>query len=404
MNTPDFQPPPWPSAFNEAPKWAVERAEIFDPEMERIFAGPLWHLVGHRAELDAPGRFKTVQLGRVPLILIHGQDGVIRALHNACAHRGTMLEPRFRGKAREFECPFHRWAYSLEGTLTRCPGIKDFPGSFELTNHGLASARVEEFCGLLFASLHPDPPVLEAWLAEIATPLRAALGGDGRLKLLGYQKTIFETTWKIYIDDEVYLAPLLHRAFQILKWKGGAGSQVRSSQGHRVTETVMEGVADNLDLLNDPELMRYWGGEHPRNKLPHQKAGSLLVTPWPLGAVMNHLDIINCRFANPLSPTQTEVHYAYFAHQDDDPELVRHRVRQSSNLIGPSGFISLEDGAVFGRIQKALHAEPDRIRYLRGWQDSSENDPWHVSHNDEVTNTVWWETYRQTMGFERATS
>ena len=86
---------------------------------------------------------------------------------------------------------------------------------------------------------------------------------------------------------------------------------------------------------------------------------------------MNHLDIINCRFANPLSPTQTEVHYAYFAHQDDDPELVRHRVRQSSNLIGPSGFISLEDGAVFGRIQKALHAEPDRIRYLRGWQDSS---------------------------------
>ena len=246
MNTPDFQPPPWPSAFNEAPKWAVERAEIFDPEMERIFAGPLWHLVGHRAELDAPGRFKTVQLGRVPLILIHGQDGVIRALHNACAHRGTMLEPRFRGKAREFECPFHRWAYSLEGTLTRCPVVKDFPGSFELTNHGLASARVEEFCGLLFASLHPDPPVLEAWLAEIATPLRAALGGDGRLKLLGYQKTIFETNWKIYIDDEGYHAPLLHRAFQILKWKGGAGSQVRSSQGHRVTETVMEGVADNL--------------------------------------------------------------------------------------------------------------------------------------------------------------
>ncbi len=119
---------------------------------------------------------------------------------------------------------------------------------------------------------------------------------------------------------------------------------------------------------------------------------------------MNHLDIINCRFANPLSPTQTEVHYTYFAHQDDDPELVRHRVRQSSNLIGPSGFISLEDGAVFRRIQKALHAEPDRIHYLRGWQDSSENDPWHVSHNDEVTNTVWWETYRQTMGFERATS
>ena len=62
-------------------------------------------MVGHVAALDRPGRFKTVRLGRTPLILVHGAGGGIHALHNACAHRGTMVERRFRGETKEFQCP-----------------------------------------------------------------------------------------------------------------------------------------------------------------------------------------------------------------------------------------------------------------------------------------------------------
>ena len=116
---------------------------------------------------------------------------------------------------------------------------------------------------------------------------------------------------------------------------------------------------------------------------------------------MNHLDVINVRLANPVDPARTEVHYAYFAHADDEPDMVRHRLRQSSNLIGPSGFISLEDGAVFARIQRGLHSRPDNTRYVRGWSDDADYDPYAVTQNDETTNTVWWEVYRRTMGYER---
>ena len=393
-------PRTWPSRFNEAPKWAVEDASVFEREIERIFEGPLWHVVGHVAELDSPGRFKTVTLGRTPLILVHGANGEIRAFHNSCAHRGTMVETRFRGHADGFECPYHRWLYGLDGHLERCPGENDFPVSFDRSRHGLATAHAATFAGIIFVSLHDRPPPLEEWLGSIRDALRAAMGEDGRLRLLGYQKVEFGANWKVYIDDEGYHAPLLHRAFQLLQWRGGEGSQRRDPNGHRITRT-RSGARPDTRLLRDPELIAYRGGNGPRNKFADQGAGSLLVTPWPLGAVMNHLDVINIRLANPVDPVRTEVHYAYFAHADDAPDMARHRLRQSSNLIGPSGFISLEDGAVFARIQRGLHSRPDTTRYVRGWSDDPDYDPYAVSQNDETTNTVWWEVYRRTMGFER---
>lgn len=392
----------WPAAFNLAPKWAVEAEDVFDTEIQRIFRGPMWHLVGHTAEILRPGDFKTIHLGRTPLILVHQPDGTVRALHNACAHRGTMVEPRFRGTTDRFECPYHRWLYGLDGGLNRCPGEADFPPDFERANHGLTCARVETLKGLIFVTLSDASPTLATWLGDVASSLTAAVGGDGELRLLGYQKVVFDANWKVYIDDEGYHAPLLHKAFQILQWKGGSGSQVRHANGHRVTSTVSDQPSFNATILADPSLLHYRGGDSPKNKGAKQGAGSLLVTPWPLGAVMNHLDIINIRIANPLSPTQTEVHYAYFSHADDDPAMRNHRLRQSSNLIGPSGFVSLEDGAVFARIQKGLHAGPPETRYLRGWSDDASYDPYDVSQNDETTNTVWWEKYRGVMGFERA--
>ncbi len=391
----------WPAAFNVVPKWAIEREDVFQMETERIFEGPVWHLIAHVSELHEPGRFKTAFLGRTPLLIVHTSNGELRALHNTCAHRGTMVEPRFRGASHRFECPFHRWCYDLDGSLLRCPGESEFPESFSRKDNGLKQARLDTFCGLIFVTLNDQAPPLKQWLDGIEKPLRAAMGNDGRLQLLGYQKVVFEANWKIYIDDEGYHAPLLHKAFQILRWTGGSGSQTRTPQGHRITETTSSGEVGGSSLLRDPGLIEYAGGDHPRNKYSGQCAGSLLVTPWPLGAIMNHLDIINIRFANPLDASRTEVHYAYFSHQDDDQDMVQHRIRQSSNLIGPSGFISLEDGAVFARIQRGIHGKPDETRYIRGWRDSPDNDPYAVSQNDETTNTVWWDAYRRTMGFNR---
>src|SRR3546814_17375748 len=65
----------------------------------------------------------------------------------------------------------------------------------------------------------------------------------------------------------------------------------------------------------------------------------------------NYLNVISIRFATPVAIDEVEVTYAYFAHQDDDDAMVLHRIRQSSNAIGPSGLTSMEDASVFHRVQ-----------------------------------------------------
>jgi anthranilate 1,2-dioxygenase large subunit len=391
--------PHWPAAFNQVPKWVFEDADVFALEQERIFRGPLWHPVAHDAELPTPGDYKTVTVGRTPLLLIRGDDGVVRAFHNACTHRSTRLAMHFRGHSGDIECPYHRWVFDTRGQLRSCPGEAEFPTDFKRSDYDLAEAPSASYCGLLFVSLHRHPPPLMDWMGHMAGPVRDALGGDGRLRLLGYQKVRYQSNWKVYIDNDAFHAPLLHAAFRMLRWQGGSGRQSRLPAGHMMILSEVAAQASDGGLLRDPSVIGYRGGAAPRNKAAAQAAGSSLLAFFPLTAIANHLDIFNIRYANPVGLDQVEVHYAYFAHADDDPDMVRHRLRQSSNMIGPSGFVSLEDATVFMRIQQALDTDPSTTFFLKGYREGADLN--ETKQNDEAPNALWWEHYRQLMGFQR---
>ncbi|MBC7160806.1 MAG: aromatic ring-hydroxylating dioxygenase subunit alpha [Immundisolibacter sp.] len=391
--------PRWPAAFNQVPKWAFEDADVFALEHERIFRGPVWHPVAHDAELPKPGDYKTVTVGRTPLLIIRGDDGVVRAFHNACTHRSTRLAMAFRGHSGDIECPYHRWVFDTRGQLRSCPGEAEFPPDFKRADYNLAAPRTGTHMGLLFVSLHASPPPLMDWMGHMAGPVRDALGGDGRLTLLGYQKVRYQSNWKVYIDNDAFHAPLLHAAFRILRWQGGSGRQSRLPAGHMMILSEVAAQPSDGGLLRDPSVIGYQGGAEPRNKAPAQAAGSSLLAFWPLTAIANHLDIFNIRYANPVGLDQVEVHYAYFAHADDDADMVRHRLRQSSNMIGPSGFVSLEDATVFLRIQQALDTDPSTTFFLKGYREGA--DLTETKQNDEAPNALWWEHYRQLMGFVR---
>ena len=392
--------PQWPAAFNHVPKWAFHADEVYELEIERIFKGPVWHPIGHACEMPNPGDYKTVTLGHTPLLMQRDAQGRINVYHNVCPHRGTKLTAPFRGSQQEIECPYHRWVFDIGGNLRSCPAEEDFPPEFKKQDYNLRKVRTAEHYGLVFATLNDATPSLADYLSGLEEPLRWGLGGDGRLKLLGYQKVVYESNWKIYMDNDGYHAPLLHAAFRLLKWQGGAGQQVRTPLGHWLVESENPGQVSKSDFLRDPTVIQYLGGDTPRNKGHHQGSGSLLVLLWPLIGLANHLDIINLRFANPVGVDKVEVHYAYFCHEDDDEQMVRHRIRQSSNMIGPSGFVSLEDATVFRRIQDALDTEPGEAYFVKGWREGM--DAHTGKQNDEAPNTIWWEVYRERMGFERA--
>lgn len=379
----------WPERFNAVPKEIFHRQDIYRWELERIFYGEQWHPIAHRAEIPKPGDFKTEFVGEASVLVLHGLDGEVRVFMNSCPHRGTALKTASRGSSPRIQCPYHRWTFNSCGELNGVPGMDDFPSDFRKEDYGLKRVRMAEAYGLIFVTFSDATPPLESYLGESLPYLGKILGDDGRLTLLGYQKVVFDCNWKLYNDNEGYHGPLLHTAFQLLQLRSGEGTQFMTELAHKVNSTELPPVK-NSGFLKDFSVIE--------GRDPARKPQATIVALFPLGQFAKHLDVINIRHAHPLGPDKTEVHYAYFSHQDDDEALKQHRVRQASNLIGPSGFVSLEDGAVFNRMQQGSHTGGNAT-YQKGARGPLRG-ACVMDKGDEAGNLVRWTRYREVMGFD----
>ncbi|MCU1444330.1 MAG: (2Fe-2S)-binding protein [Cryobacterium sp.] len=379
----------WPEKKNHIPKEVFVRPDVFEEELKRLFYGKEWLAVGHEAEIPNPGDFKTFMMARVPLLITRDMNGEVNVVYNACSHRGNQLETESRGNKIEFECPYHRWVFDPNGDLIGCPAkASEFSPGFKKSDYPLDRPRFAISNGIIFVTFNLDTPELSEHLGKQVEDHTAMVLGGGKLKLIGYHKIIFKANWKAYADNDSYHAPLLHTAFRMLSWGGGKGSRFANEKGQRGFISELS-LPRDTGMLKDPSLIEYRSGDLSK--------GSTAVHMFPMFSIVHHLDVINLRFATPLSADQTEAHYAYFCREDDDAEMVRHRVRQSSNLIGPCGMISMEDAAVFQRLHIGGFT-PGSAIFQKGVKDEYAL-PTDFSQNDEAANLLWWEHYRNAMEF-----
>jgi phenylpropionate dioxygenase-like ring-hydroxylating dioxygenase large terminal subunit len=293
-----------------------------------------------------------------------------------------------------FGCPYHRWSFDGNGELKSCPRKgQGYAPWFSYEQYALKRPRMALFKGLVFVTLSEDTPELDAYLGEVKGTLADIMGGDGRLRLIGYQKARYDVNWKGYNDSDSYHAALLHGAFRWMNWEGGQGTQVVDAvRGHIGTSSQMSPPADKgASLLKDPSLLAF--------EATDPAEGSRVLKLFPLFVAVKHFDVMNLRFANPVNVGQTDVQYAYFSHEDDTPEMVEHRIRQASNLLGPCGFVTMEDAAVFNRVQIGS-GSPGVAEFQKG---VGMEFPRHMDfmQNDESSQLVRWDYYRRVMGFER---
>jgi phenylpropionate dioxygenase-like ring-hydroxylating dioxygenase large terminal subunit len=129
----------------------------FERERRLFTAGPV--ALGHGSMLASPGDF-IVQDALRPLLLVRGHDGAASGLLNVCRHRGTPVERAPRGHRDRFVCPYHGWAYRLDGTLAGVPHKRGFPQVEEAT-HSLRPVPVVEAAGLLWEGGDPRLGALE---------------------------------------------------------------------------------------------------------------------------------------------------------------------------------------------------------------------------------------------------
>jgi len=201
------------------PLWTVHNsvysAEAFEQELERIHRHS-WTFVCHTSELPKVGSFLTTQVAGDSIVVVRSDDNTIRAYHNVCRHRGSLVVTQSSGTTRGFQCPYHHWMYGVDGRLLAIPGEDAYQGSgFEKAEIGLVPLRVEVAFGLVFTCLDPEAPALSEYLGiELLAVLEAPLGRAG-FELFHSESWLLKANWKLFAENgrDGYHVPFVHHTF-----------------------------------------------------------------------------------------------------------------------------------------------------------------------------------------------
>lgn len=202
----------YPENFPPLPPLAAgryTREDFFALEKANLWR-KTWLFVGLADELQSPGSFKTLEIADVPIIIVRGEDQVIRAFHNTCQHRGAMLVPQAEGCAKAFSCRYHCWTYDLYGTLRHVPDQHDFAG-LDCSKKSLQALRCELHGNLVFISQDPQAKPLHEFLGALNHML-----GDvpwDRVRLYKVFEWDVDCNWKCIHDafSETYHVKYIHR-------------------------------------------------------------------------------------------------------------------------------------------------------------------------------------------------
>jgi carnitine monooxygenase subunit len=131
--------------YYDADRWQIE--------MDRIFRRvPL--VLGFSVELTEPNSYKAMDVMGTPVLLVRGDDGVLRSFVNMCSHRGAVVMEEGTGVTRRFSCPYHAWVYNTEGALVGMLDKENF-GEIDMSCHGLTQLPVAERAGIVFGGITP---------------------------------------------------------------------------------------------------------------------------------------------------------------------------------------------------------------------------------------------------------
>ena len=404
----------WPKEGNSRVPYRVfADPEIYKAELDRIFLGANWQYLALADELPEPGDYRTTFLGETPVIVTRGDDGEIHAMVNRCAHRGNLVCLKERGRTKDgLTCVYHAWRYDLAGNLTSVAfrrgigGKGGMPEGFRLEEHGLPKLRVDTFAGLVFGTLAADAPPLADYIGNL---IGSRIGRviRGKPKVLGTTSQILHNNWKLYVENvkDTYHASLLHTFFTTfrlsrLTTKGGVA--IAESGAHHASYTYGEERGDNAtsDRLyaEIPSLHEDYRLRDPRFLDSVDEIGDgvtlQILSVFPNFVLQQIHNSIALRLVLPKGPEETELQWTFIGFEDDDAAMTERRLQQA-NLVGPAGYVSMEDGAVGGFVQRAIKGGEDGCSVLEmGGLD-------HVSDNTRTTEASvrgFWNAWRQTMG------
>ena len=392
----------WPgNNFSLTPADAYIDQEIFDQEQARIFCGPTWQLLGAESEVPNPGDFNTSYIGTTPIVLHRAHDGSLNAYVNRCAHRGARVLRALRGNQKYPTCPYHNWRYDGTGKLLSVAmekGLKGkggYPDSFCKEDNGLKTLRVSEINGVIFGTLdHSAPELMEFLGPRISQRIKDICHKP--LKILGYQRQTVQCNWKLFVENnrDSYHGPQLHSfvpQFGIAKPADKVAVEI--DDAHALLSSWLE-TDDDGQIVDYPAQQGRYQLEDPSIAEGFEAMGALqlsVISVFPASLFTCIRNAWSFRRMIPTSPGTTDIEYTWFGYEDDSEFELECR-RKQSNLLGPAGYVAMEDAEVLEMVQNAISRGYTSILQFGG-DDSGDSDHF----NTEASIRAFWKGYCELM-------
>ncbi len=316
--------------------------QVFAGEMERVFA-PAWMFAGHACEILKAGDWFTHEIGAESIVAVRGADRKIRAFHNVCRHRGSRICLGASGQTQAFVCPYHAWAYDLNGRLLRDTTSDHGMAPGELS---LRPVALREVGGLIFINLSAavegkgvdgriksghDEEEKEWQAAEAVLGRALRPQGLAQAKIAARADYTVNANWKLVWENnrECMHCPTVHKEYIQANYDIYVGDKSREAEiAARTRECAREWAKKGLEApslksdmtgawyrANRTPLRPGWVSETLDGKqtaplmgqYPDAEVGTLRATMFPGFWMHGSCDHAVTTRVSPLGPAQTRV-------------------------------------------------------------------------------------------------
>jgi glycine betaine catabolism A len=275
---------------------------VFEWEQRNIFSG--WTCVGHASDLAGVGTQRAIGSGANGMLLVNGDDGVIRAFANTCRHRGhELLACGSTAKRRNIVCPYHSWSYRLDGGLRNAPGFAHVD-DFSPAEFGLTELRLVNWHGWLFA----DPSGADVDFTVHVEGLEEVVGGYRPEDLVIVDRHSYElaTNWKVIAENyqECYHCSTIHPELSKI-------SPPTSGANLELAGSWMGGWMSFIEGAETMSLSGKSGGVAIKGLSEQELRTVMYLVGFPNLLVSLHPDYVMTHVMTPLAADRTHVECAW---------------------------------------------------------------------------------------------